>query len=123
VLVVDDTPSNLRVMTLMLQREGHTVRTAPGSAEAEELCRTEVFDLIFMDLQMPEIDGFEATRRLRAQEAGTGRRTPIHALTADARKELGPQCREAGMDGILTKPVRIAEINRLLGKLGGEAES
>jgi len=120
VLVVDDTPSNLRVMTLMLQREGHTVRTAAGALEAEAICRTENFDLIFMDLQMPEIDGFEATRRLRALEAASGRRTHIYALTADARKELGPLCREAGMDGILTKPVRIAEINRLFAGLKSE---
>jgi CheY-like chemotaxis protein len=119
VLVVDDTASNLRVMTLMLEREGHTVRTAPGANEAEVLFRAEHFDLIFMDLQMPGIDGFEATRRLRALEAGTGRRTPIHALTADARKELAPLCHEAGMDGILTKPVRVVEIRRLFATLAG----
>jgi CheY-like chemotaxis protein len=106
-------------MTLMLEREGHTVSTAAGGREAEELCRTENFDLIFMDLQMPGIDGFEATRCLRVQEATSGRRAQIYALTADARKELGPQCREAGMDGIRTKPVSIAEINRLFAGLPG----
>jgi CheY-like chemotaxis protein len=113
-LIVDDTPANLRVARLLLEQAGHTVVTATGVEEAERLCRDARFDVIFMDLQMPGIDGFEGTRRLRAWEATQGYRTPIYALTADARKELTPICAEAGFDGILTKPVRMASFNRVL---------
>jgi len=117
ILIVDDTPSNLRMMTLILERDGHTIKIAASADAAETLCRTERFDVVFMDLQMPEVDGFEATRRLRALEASQGHRSHIFALTADARIEVRSKCSEAGMDGILAKPVRKAQISHLLAGL------
>ena len=114
ILVVDDTPANLRVVSLLLERLGHEVIVANGAEEAEKFYQARAFDVIFMDLHMPEIDGFEATRRLRTWEAGQDRRNRVIALTADARKEVWADCQAAGMDGLLTKPVRMPALTQLL---------
>ena len=101
VLVVDDGETNRKLISLMLSRAGATVDTAPDGARALEVIRTNPYDLVIMDVQMPIMDGFEATRRLRA----TGFRAPILALTAHAMDRDRRRCLAAGCTGYLTKPV------------------
>ncbi|HTS87525.1 MAG TPA: ATP-binding protein [Gemmatimonadales bacterium] len=106
VLLVDDSPVNQKVALAMLRRLGCSVETATNGAEAlERLSRSE-FDLVLMDCQMPVMDGFAATRALRAREADTARRTPVVAMTAHAMQGDRERCLDAGMDDHLPKPVR-----------------
>jgi signal transduction histidine kinase/DNA-binding response OmpR family regulator len=103
VLVVDDHPVNLEFAAEALRRLGHTVLTSASSVDALELFVTRSFDVAFVDVQMPEIDGFEITRRFRA--TGNGARTRIVALTGHSTPEYRQMCLAAGMDDVLTKPV------------------
>jgi len=105
VLVVEDHAMNQQLARLRLTRGGCEVELAQTGCEAIEAVRRAPYDLILMDVQMPEMDGYTATREIRALEAGTGRRTPIVALTARALKGDRERCLEAGMDDYLTKPV------------------
>lgn len=104
ILVVEDNPVNQRVVTLLLQRFGCEVDVADNGLLALEAAARSTYDLILMDCQMPEIDGFEATRRIRAHEKE--RRIPIIALTASALSGEREHCLSAGMDDYLSKPVR-----------------
>jgi signal transduction histidine kinase/DNA-binding response OmpR family regulator/HPt (histidine-containing phosphotransfer) domain-containing protein len=110
VLLVEDRPINLEVATRMLERCGCAVETAVNGAEALEKYDVARFDLIFMDCQMPEMSGFEATAEIRQREAATGRRTPIVALTASAIAGDREKCLDAGMDDYLSKPVTPKQI-------------
>ncbi|HEY8849691.1 MAG TPA: ATP-binding protein [Thermoanaerobaculia bacterium] len=103
VLVVDDHPVNLEFAAEALRRLGHTVLTAGSSEDALELLVTRAFDVAFVDVQMPEMDGFEITRRFRATDHGA--RTRIIALTAHTSPEDRERCLTAGMDDVMTKPV------------------
>jgi PAS domain S-box-containing protein len=113
VLVVDDHPVNLTVASALLRRLGCEVETASGGAAALEAARDARFDVIFMDCQMPEMDGFETTRRLRAQEA-PGRRVPIAALTAQAIADVRERCLAEGMDDFIVKPFAAPDLLRVL---------
>jgi CheY-like chemotaxis protein len=104
ILVADDTPVNRTVATRMLERLGHTVTLATDGREAFMAASNASFDLIMMDVQMPEVDGLEATRRIREWEAGKTH-TPIIALTAHAMDSHREECFAAGMDSFLTKPI------------------
>ena len=106
ILVVEDNPVNRRVATRMLERMGCQVEHAENGAEAVARCQKKGYDLIFMDVHMPEMDGLEATSRIRKAEA-EGRRTPIVAMTASAMREDREQCLEAGMDDYVAKPVQL----------------
>ncbi len=106
VLVVEDHPVNREVVTVVLQSLGCRVSVAENGREALERCCAERFDLVLMDIQMPEMDGRQATAGIRAHEAGSGAaRMPIIALTANALKEDRDACLAAGMDDYLVKPV------------------
>jgi CheY-like chemotaxis protein len=96
------------------------VLTAASGREAVERTAREMPDLILMDVQMPEMDGFEATAAIRAAEAATGRRVPIVALTAHALQGYREQCVAAGMDDYLTKPIRLDELARALARASDE---
>jgi len=109
ILLVEDNPLNQEVVLEMLQNAGAAVSIAKNGREALEVTRTRRFDLILMDLQMPEMDGFEATRRIRAAEVH-GSRLPIIALTAAVMEGDRKMAREAGMDGHLAKPINSAEL-------------
>lgn len=106
ILVVEDDPVNQRVIQTMLEELGCTVHVASNGHLAVMACSHTTFDLIFMDMQMPEMDGPETTRQLRAFEKENKRpRTPIVALTANAMAEHRELCMQAGMDDYTTKPV------------------
>jgi CheY-like chemotaxis protein len=92
---------------------------AENGREGLERYREGGFDLLLMDVQMPEMDGFEATRAIRDLEAGSGRRTPIIAMTAHAMKGDREKCLEAGMDGYVSKPVVIADLRQAIREVMG----
>jgi CheY-like chemotaxis protein len=106
ILLVEDNRVNQLVARGLLERQGHAVTLAENGRQAVDLFLRENFDLVFMDVQMPEMDGLEATVAMRAAEAeGDRPRTPIIALTAQALPEDRDACLEAGMDFYLSKPV------------------
>jgi CheY-like chemotaxis protein/HPt (histidine-containing phosphotransfer) domain-containing protein len=104
VLLAEDNAVNQKVASAVLRKLGVEVELAGNGAHALEMVLEEHFDLVFMDLHMPEMDGLEATRAIRAAEATTGRRTPIVALTASVMQETRNECVAAGMDGFVPKP-------------------
>ncbi|GAB7079620.1 PAS domain-containing hybrid sensor histidine kinase/response regulator [Megalodesulfovibrio paquesii] len=113
VLLVEDNDVNRDVIKAMLELDGHAVRTAVDGLHALELLRASIPDIILLDLQMPELDGFETARRIRAL-AGTAGSVPILALSAHAQASHAEHCLQVGMDGYLSKPVRVDELRRAL---------
>ena len=111
VLLAEDSLANQRVAVAMLEKDGHTVMVVSTGAEAVDAFMAESFDVVIMDLQMPEMDGFEALRaiRQREHEAGTSR-TPMVALTARATRDDEERCSAAGFDGYLSKPFRSRQL-------------
>ena len=112
VLLAEDNAVNQALMTSLLKKRGHSVVVAGNGREAIEAHRAQPFDVILMDVQMPEVDGFEATAAIRAHDAamGDGRHIPIVALTAHAMTGDRDRCLAAGMDAYLMKPVSPAEL-------------
>jgi CheY-like chemotaxis protein len=98
---------------LILTKEGHTVDTAANGLEAVEAVKQNQFDIVFMDLHMPEMDGIEASRSIRAWEKGDSH-TFIVALTASYLPEIGESLFDAGMDNYISKPLDVAQVQRLL---------
>jgi PAS domain S-box-containing protein len=115
VLVVDDNPFNQKVVSAKLERKGCQVSVAGNGEEALAAHSELAFDLILMDMQMPGMDGAEATRRIRARE--NGKRVPIIVLTAHAFDEIRDRCLEAGMDGYVVKPIRDDDLWRAIGEV------
>ena len=115
VLVAEDNTVNQKVACGMLEKLGHEVTIAANGLEAVRLWRKGRFDVIFMDLQMPGVDGFEAARMIREMEVDRGGRVPIIALTARAIKGERDTLMAAGMDGCITKPVRMKDLAEKLG--------
>jgi signal transduction histidine kinase/CheY-like chemotaxis protein len=114
VLLVEDNAVNQRLATRMLEKRGHRVVLAGNGLEALEALAKGSFDLVFMDVQMPEMDGFQATAAIREKEKGTDARLPVIALTAHAMKGDRERCLAAGMDGYLTKPIKPPELDDIL---------
>ncbi|MEP7365477.1 MAG: response regulator [Acidobacteriota bacterium] len=108
ILVAEDNFVNQKVVVRMLEKRGHNVHVAQTGSEALRLALSEEFDLILMDVQMPELDGLEVSRRLRAGQRG--QRTPVIAMTACAMAGDRERCLEAGMDDYLSKPLRESEL-------------
>ena len=106
ILLAEDTPVNQRLVVTLLEDRGHTVVIANDGQEALDLHASSSFDLILMDVQMPRVDGFQATAAIRTAEAGTDRRIPIIAMTAHAMKGDRERCLAAGMDAYISKPIR-----------------
>ncbi len=115
VLLVEDNPVNRTLTRRLLEKLGCQVLTANDGEAAASLWQLHDFDLVFMDCQMPKMDGFEATRRLRRWEQDNLReRVPVVALTASAMEEDEERCREAGMDSFVAKPVNIEMLRAVL---------
>jgi signal transduction histidine kinase/CheY-like chemotaxis protein len=112
ILLVDDNNFNQMVATLKLQKRRHAVQVASCGKEALAALERETFDLMLLDMQMPDMDGLEVTAAVRAREQGTGKRLPIIAMTAHAQAEVRQRCLDAGMDGYVAKPVRDQELWR-----------
>ena len=119
ILVAEDNPVNQALMLRLLEKLGHSPVLAGNGREALALWQTQKFDLLFMDVQMPELDGFAATAEIRRREQPTGDHLPIVAMTAHALKGDRERCLAAGMDGYISKPVKFElvqqEIERLCG--------
>ena len=117
VLVAEDNPVNQQIVERALARKGYRVTMAANGREAVEAFGRNSVDLVLMDVQMPEMDGFEATRAIRLRERQTGGRVPIVALTAHARGEDRDRCLACGMDDYLSKPLRARELLETVSRL------
>jgi CheY-like chemotaxis protein len=114
ILVAEDNAVNQVVIIRALQKMGHTPVLAQNGKEALALALKEKFDLVFMDVQMPEMDGLAATGAIRKSEKQSGIHLPIFAMTAHAMKGDRERCIAAGMDGYIGKPVRFSDIEETL---------
>jgi signal transduction histidine kinase/CheY-like chemotaxis protein len=110
ILVAEDNLVNQTLAKRLLEKRGHTVVIASNGNEAVRRAMEQTFDVILMDVQMPEMDGCEAARAIRAWEGNLRQRIPIIALTAHALREDKERCLSSGMEGYLTKPIRPAEL-------------
>lgn len=117
ILVVDDDPDILSIMSVALRAMGHQVEEAVNGHQAVALARSAHPDLIFMDLMMPGMDGYQATRLLKAEQ-GTAA-IPVVALTAKAMRGDEEEGRRAGLDGYVTKPFRISRVLETVGRFLG----
>lgn len=109
ILVVDDHPINLTLATALLQKMGHEVHQAHNGLQALEQVQAQAFDLVLMDLHMPEMDGLESTQRIRALPAPAGQ-VPVVVLTANALEDARREAADAGASGFLTKPLKVQEL-------------
>jgi two-component system, sensor histidine kinase and response regulator len=128
VLLAEDNLVNQKLAVRLLERQGHRVTVVPNGREAVEIIAAaeagerEAFDVVLMDVQMPEMDGLEATRAIRLRERSTGRRLPIVALTAHAMKGDEEKCLAAGMDAYLAKPIRAEELYTVIWGVGSRQQ-
>lgn len=117
ILLAEDNPVNQKVVLRTLEKRGHQLQLAVNGRIAVEASAAEDFDVILMDVQMPEMDGLTATRAIRSRERETGgRHIPIIAMTAHALKGDQARCLEAGMDAYLTKPIKFSDLFEMLDK-------
>jgi two-component system, sensor histidine kinase and response regulator len=108
--VAEDNTVNQKVIARLLEKRGHSVVLAQNGREALEALEGRPFDIVLMDGQMPEMDGFEATRLIREKEKASGIHVPIIALTAHAMQGDKERCLAAGMDGYVSKPVKMDDL-------------
>lgn len=123
ILLAEDNEVNQKFAVRALTKRGHEVTVVNDGAQAVDAWESDSFDVVLMDVQMPEVDGYEATRRIRQREKGKGIRTPIMAMTAHAMKGDRERCIEAGMDGYTTKPINAANIMTEIDRMLGNTES
>jgi two-component system, sensor histidine kinase and response regulator len=117
ILLAEDNAVNRVLAQKLLQKQGHTVTSVNNGIEAVQLWeqnQSRQFDIILMDVQMPEMDGLQAAARIRERELGTGAHIPIIAVTAHAMKGDRERCLAAGMDGYITKPINPAELAKVI---------
>jgi two-component system, sensor histidine kinase and response regulator len=123
ILLAEDNLVNQRLAVRMLEKRGHSIAIAANGREALEALEKDSFDLVLMDVQMPEMDGLEAVAGIRRKEMTTGGHQMVVALTAHAMKGDQERCLSAGMDGYLTKPIRPQELDEILNRYGGLSTS
>ncbi|WP_321470172.1 response regulator [uncultured Paludibaculum sp.] len=114
ILLAEDNPINQRVGIALLGRLGHTVELVQNGAQAVARIQEQSFDVVFMDIEMPEMDGWAASAAIRAWENGSGRKIPIIAMTAHAMAGYREQCLAAGMDAYVSKPVSLESLSRAI---------
>ncbi len=119
VLLAEDNETNQKLAVRILEKHGHRVELAQNGHEALAALEREPFDLVLMDVQMPQIDGLEATAIIRDLERGTGRHLPIVAMTAHAMAGDWERCLKAGMDAYLPKPVDARKLIELIKQATG----
>jgi CheY-like chemotaxis protein len=107
ILVIEDNPLNMKLARVLLDLAHYSVLEAPDAEQGILMAREHGPDLILMDLQLPGMDGFEATRIIRREEMKTGRHTPIVAMSAHSMNEENDRCLDAGMDDCLAKPIQV----------------
>ncbi|MBF0526489.1 MAG: response regulator, partial [Deltaproteobacteria bacterium] len=117
ILLVEDNPVNQRLAVALLCSRGHTTVVSATGLEALAALDKEKFDMVLMDIQMPEMDGFEATQKIREKEKSIGTRLPIMAMTAHAMKGDRERCLDAGMDGYISKPFSASELFKAIEEL------
>jgi signal transduction histidine kinase/DNA-binding NarL/FixJ family response regulator len=122
VLLAEDNEVNQRLALRLLEKRGHSVTVANNGKEAIDAYAAGEFDLILMDVHMPQINGFEATAAIREKEKAAGKHTAIVAMTAKAMKGDKEKCLEANMDGYVSKPIDVAELFRVINSLIPECE-
>jgi len=110
VLLVEDNPVNQTVARRLLEKHGFSLKVVGNGREAVAATAEEPFDLVLMDIEMPEMDGLDATGAIRERERVHGGHVPIIAMTAHAMKGDQERCLRAGMDAYVTKPIRTAEL-------------
>jgi PAS domain S-box-containing protein len=123
ILVAEDNSVNQRLAARLLEREGHSVTIAGSGQEAVDLFEQRPFDLILMDVQMPGLDGLQATARIRQKERATGGHVPIAAMTAQAAESDRVRCLESGMDAYVTKPVHVPALLKMIESVGAGENS
>ena len=121
ILVAEDHPVNQQLILRLLERRGHRVTIAGDGRQAVDAYGRDTFDLIIMDVQMPVMDGFEATAAIRAVEATTGAHVPIVAVTAHAMDGDRERCLQAGMDDYMSKPIHTPTLLAFVTKFGTRA--
>ena len=119
VLLAEDNEVNKRLAARLIEKQGHRVTSVGNGREAVERMATEAFDVILMDVHMPEMDGLEATRLIRRAEGVSGRHTPIIAMTASAMKQDRDACFAAGMDAYISKPIYPEALLAMLEQVAG----
>jgi signal transduction histidine kinase/ActR/RegA family two-component response regulator len=117
ILVAEDNVVNQLLIRALLEKRGHRVTVVWNGSAALAAWHQDHFDCILMDIQMPEMDGYEATRRIRARESATGAHIPIIALTAHAMEGDREKCLQAGLDSYLSKPIEVSALDALLADL------
>jgi signal transduction histidine kinase/DNA-binding NarL/FixJ family response regulator len=122
ILAAEDNRVNQRLLARLLEKEGHTVKLVDDGEAAVTASGQNNFDVVLMDVQMPVMDGLEATRRIRHREAEAGKHLPIIALTAHAMKGDRERCLEAGMDAYVTKPVQKQELLQMIYQCSAHAD-
>ncbi|MDX6462272.1 MAG: hypothetical protein QOE55_5969 [Acidobacteriaceae bacterium] len=122
ILLAEDNAVNQRIACHVLEKQGHRVMVAADGRQALSALDQAPFDVVLMDVQMPEMDGFETTGAIRARERGTGMHLPIIAMTAHAMQGDRERCIAAGMDSYISKPLDIKELIELLGKFSEAAQ-
>jgi two-component system sensor histidine kinase/response regulator len=110
ILLAEDNAVNQRLAIRLLEKQGHRVTVASDGREVLSAIDREEFDIVLMDIQMPEMDGLETTAAIRNQEQSSGRHMPIIAMTAHAMRGDRERCLAAGMDGYISKPIVSAEL-------------
>jgi signal transduction histidine kinase/ActR/RegA family two-component response regulator len=118
ILIAEDNLINQKLLTRLLAKAGHRFEVAGNGRRAISMLAKDRFDLVLMDVQMPEMDGLEATRRIRASECSTGDRIPIVGVTAGASAGELQACIASGMDSCITKPIAIPDLEKALTRLG-----
>jgi len=120
ILLAEDSPVNQKLAVRLLEKHGHSVVVADDGQQAVAAWQAEAFDLVLMDVQMPEMDGYDATAAIRARERDTGAHIPIVAMTAAAMKGDRERCLQAGMDDYVSKPLQPRKLFEVLERLAAD---